>query len=179
MTSRYESEGSNPNDHTNYKFVWQMIFIHVQIFQHMAIDRTSQSPDYKRYFLIIFAAIVLLAGVIWALGAFVGIGPLATDQVISGQALDKNGEPIANAVIVVENQSGEVNLKNAVSTATLTTTTNNDGEFTTPQIATGNYTVYPRGAGSSYQYTGISPPRTNLVFAPVANGSVEKGSASG
>ena len=143
----------------------------------MAIDRTSQSPDYKRYLLIGVTTIVIVGGLIWALGAFVGIGPLAADQVISGQAFDKNGEPIANAVIVVENQSGEVNLKNAVSTSTLTTTTNNDGEFTTPQIATGNYTVYPRGAGSSYQYTGISPPRTDLVFAPVANGSVEKGNS--
>ena len=143
----------------------------------MAIDRTSQSPDYQSYLLIAVTAIVVLGGLVWAVGAFVGIGPLAADQVIGGQVLDKNGEPIANAVIVVENQSGEVNLKNAVSTSTLTTTTNNDGEFTTPQIATGNYTVYPRGAGSSYQYTGISPSRTNLIFAPVANGSVEKGNS--
>ena len=145
----------------------------------MAIDRTSQSPDYKSYALIAVTAIVVIGGLVWAVGAFVGIGPLAADQVISGQVLDKDGEPISNAVIVVENQSGEVNLKNAVSTSTLTTTTNDNGKFTTPEIAAGNYTVYPRCAGSSYQYTGITPSRTNLVFAPVANGSVEKRSSGG
>ena len=143
----------------------------------MAVNRKSQSPDYKKYAIVVVTAIVVIGGLVWAVGAFVGIGPLASDQVISGQVLDKDGEPISNAVIVVENQSGEVNLKNTVSTSTLTTTTNNNGKFTTPEIATGNYTVYPRGAGSSYQYTGISPPRTNLVFAPVANGSVQKASS--
>jgi len=141
----------------------------------MAVNRKSQSPDYKKYAIVVVTAIVVIGGLVWAVGAFIGIGPLASDQVISGQVLDKDGEPISNAVIVVENQSGEVNLKNTVSTSTLTTTTNNNGKFTTPEIATGNYTVYPRGAGSSYQYTGITPSRTNLVFAPVANGSVEKG----
>mgnify|MGYP002760233869 FL=1 len=145
----------------------------------MAVNRKSQSPDYKKYAIVVVTAIVVIGGLVWAVGAFVGIGPLASDQVISGQVLDKDGEPISNAVIVVENQSGEVNLKNTVSTSTLTTTTNNNGKFTTPEIATGNYTVYPRGAGSSYQYTGITPPRTNLVFAPVANGSVEKGNSGG
>ena len=145
----------------------------------MAVNRNSQSPDYKKYAIVVVTAIVVIGGLVWAVGAFIGIGPLASDQVISGQVLDKNGEPISNAVIVVENQSGEVKIKNAVSTSTLTTTTNNNGKFTTPEIATGNYTVYPRGAGSSYQYTGITPPRTNLVFAPVANGSVEKGSSGG
>jgi hypothetical protein len=145
----------------------------------MAVNRKSQSPDYKKYAIVVVTAIVVIGGLVWAVGAFVGIGPLASDQVISGQVLDKDGEPISNAVIVVENQSGEVNLKNTVSTSTLTTTTNNNGKFTTPEIATGNYTVYPRGAGSSYQYTGITPSRTNLVFAPVANGSVEKGSSGG
>lgn len=145
----------------------------------MAVNRKSQSPDYKKYAIVVVTAIVVIGGLVWAVGAFVGIGPLASDQVISGQVLDKDGEPISNAVIVVENQSGEVNLKNAVSTSTLTTTTNDNGKFTTPEIATGNYTVYPRGAGSSYQYTGITPSRTNLVFAPVANGSVEKGNSGG
>ena len=145
----------------------------------MAVNRKSQSPDYKKYAIVVVTAIVVIGGLVWAVGAFVCIGPLASDQVISGQVLDKDGEPISNAVIVVENQSGEVNLKNTVSTSTLTTTTNNNGKFTTPEIATGNYTVYPRGAGSSYQYTGITPSRTNLVFAPVANGSVEKGSSGG
>jgi len=145
----------------------------------MAVNRKSQSPDYKKYAIVVVTAIVVIGGLVWAVGAFVGIGPLASDQVISGQVLDKDGEPISNAVIVVENQSGEVNLKNTVSTSTLTTTTNNNGKFTTPEIATGNYTVYPRGAGSSYQYTGITPSRTNLVFAPVANGSVEKGNSGG
>jgi hypothetical protein len=145
----------------------------------MAVNRKSQSPDYKKYAIVVVTAIVVIGGLVWAVGAFIGIGPLASDQVISGQVLDKDGEPISNAVIVVENQSGEVNLKNTVSTSTLTTTTNNNGKFTTPEIATGNYTVYPRGAGSSYQYTGITPSRTNLVFAPVANGSVEKGSSGG
>ena len=145
----------------------------------MAVNRKSQSPDYKKYAIVVVTAIVVIGGLVWAVGAFIGIGPLASDQVISGQVLDKDGEPISNAVIVVENQSGEVNLKNTVSTSTLTTTTNNNGKFTTPEIATGNYTVYPRGAGSSYQYTGITPSRTNIVFAPVANGSVEKGSSGG
>jgi hypothetical protein len=145
----------------------------------MAVNRKSQSPDYKKYAIVVVTAIVVIGGLVWAVGAFIGIGPLASDQVISGQVLDKDGEPISNAVIVVENQSGEVNLKNTVSTSTLTTTTNNNGKFTTPEIATGNYTVYPRGAGSSYQYTGITPSRTNLVFAPVANGSVEKGNSGG
>ena len=145
----------------------------------MAVNRKSQSPDYKKYAIVVVTAIVVIGGLVWAVGAFIGIGPLASDQVISGQVLDKDGEPISNAVIVVENQSGEVNLKNTVSTSTLTTTTNNNGKFTTPEIAAGNYTVYPRGAGSSYQYTGITPSRTNLVFAPVANGSVEKGNSGG
>jgi hypothetical protein len=141
----------------------------------MAVNRRSQSPDYKKYAGIAVAVILILVGIVWAVGTFLGIGPLAADQVIGGQVLDKNGEPVSNAVVVIENQSGEVNLKGAVSTATLTTTTNQNGEFTTPRIATGNYTVYPRGAGGTFEYTSITPPSTNLVFAPVANSSVEKG----
>ena len=112
------------------------------------------------------------------MGTFLGIGPLAADQVIGGQVPDKNGEPVSS-VVVVENQSGEVNLKGDVSTATLTTTTNQNGEFTTQRIASGNYTVYHRGAGGSFEYTSITPPSTDLVFAPVANSSVEKGNTGG
>jgi len=143
----------------------------------MAVPQNNQSPNYKNYALIAVVAIIVLGGLIWAVGAFLGIGPLTADQAFSGQVVDKDGEPISNAVIVVENQSGDVNLQSGVSTASLTTTTNENGEFTTPRIATGNYTVYPRGAGDTYSYTTVTPPRTDLVFAPVANGSVEKGNS--
>jgi len=115
--------------------------------------------------------LIVLIGGVWGAGTFLGLGPLAESNVISGTVYNAAGEPVQSAVVEIENEDGgNVSLVNRNQGRT---ETDIDGTYRFElEEGGGNYTITVSTETTDYDpKTGITPTNTNVDFGEQATQS--------
>jgi len=144
------------------------------------LKRTLLSPQVGKYLFVGAIILIVLIGGLWGAGTFLGLGPLAESNVISGTVYNAAGEPVQSAVVEIESQEGEdVSLVVPENGSSVGTNENGVYRFELAESG-GNYTITASADTTEYDpKRGITPTNTSVDFGESAQSETNQDSDSG
>jgi len=143
------------------------------------LKQTLMSPQVGKYLFVGAIILIVLIGGLWGAGTFLGVGPLAESNEISGTVYNADGEPAQAAIVQIENEdNGNVSLVNRNQGRT---ETDSDGRYRFElEEGGGNYTITASTETTDYDpKTGITPTATQVDFGEPAQSGANQSSNSG